>query len=365
MGLGKKLGQLNTTTNSQLETAKVPVSEGGYNASNVPTLRPASAITHSEVTTIQTLSAEARTEYTGREMNRYGLVKPRTPDGSAFPNRDVSQLVVDKMWRIVCINELHAFYTQDQLQTLVDRACKHDYRTLQMIWELPTIDMAVDLAVLGLYDIVLFLDDSGSMAYHEPTEGMKRFDLLKEITRTCAFWGTLMDPDGIVVRFFNSSVEGNGLSSVKDVDDLFLRVSPSGTTPLGRELENKILNRMVLPVLSSGGLSRPVLVITITDGEPDSKPDVVSAITKCRDAGMRSKYGSHMMAFGMCQVGLDPKATAYLGTLDKDPHIGSIVDATSDYSIEEKECGAGFTPGAYTVKLLIGSCDPSYDKSDE
>jgi hypothetical protein len=365
MGLGKKLGQLNTTTNSQLETAKVPVSEGGYNPSNIPTLRTAPAITYSEVKTIQTLSAEARTEYTGREVNRYGLVKPRTPDGSAFPNRDVSQLVVDKMWRIICINELHAFYTQDQLQTLVDRACKHDYRTLQLIWELPTIDMAVDLAVLGLYDIVLFLDDSGSMEYHEMSEGMKRFDLLKEITRTCAFWGTLMDPDGIVVRFFNSNVEGNGLSSVKEVDQLFSGVSPSGTTPLGRELENKILNKIVMPVLSSGGLNRPVLVITITDGSPDSTADVITAITKCRDAGIRSKYGSHMMSFGFAQVGSDSKATAYLGSLDKDPHIGKFIDATSEYSIEEKECGSGFTPAAWTVKLLIGSVDPSYDQSDE
>lgn len=235
------------------------------------------------------------------------------------------------------------------------------------VWELPTIDMAVDIAVLGLYDIVLFVDDSGSMDYVEPDEGMKRFDLMKEVMKTVAFWATLMDPDGVVVRFFNSNVEGNGLSSVKDVDALLKTVSPEGMTPMGEQLENKILNKIVLPLLIKGELNRPVLTITLTDGEPTNKQAVIDTIVKCRDAGLRSKYGEHAMSFSFCQIGEERAATKYLGDLDTHPVVGKLIDCTSSYDIEWNECGRNpaFTVGAYMVKLLIGSVDDAYDALDE
>lgn len=367
MGLGKKLASTNATTDAQLQHSKTHVSEGGYNASNIPVLPTAPAMTPGDLLEVSKLSSEARQDYRGKEVNSFGLVKPSVPTGSEYPNPDISALVVEKMWRIVCQKKLHAFYTQGQLQEYVNRACKHDYRILMRVWELPTIDMAVDIAVLGLYDIVLFVDDSGSMDYVEPSEGMKRFDLMREVMKTVAFWATLMDPDGVVVRFFNSNAEGNGLSSIKDVDDLLKTVVPDGMTPLGEQLENKILNKIVLPLMIKSELNRPVLTITLTDGEPSNKQAVIDTIVKCRDASMKSKYGEHAMSFGFAQIGEERAATKYLNYIDTHPVVGKLIDCTSSFNIEWEECGRNpaFTVGAYMVKLLIGSVDESYDSLDE
>lgn len=68
--------------------------------------------------------------------------------------------------------------------------------------------MTINLEILGLYDIIIFADDSGSISTREPKEdNMSRFEILKNVIETIGFWTTLLDPDGIVVRFFNSSIE--------------------------------------------------------------------------------------------------------------------------------------------------------------
>ena len=302
----------------------------------------------------------------GRSVNMNNLVKPTIPSGSEYTDREVSAMVVEKMWRIVCLKELFTFYTQEQLQDLVNRACKHDYRILMKNWNLPTLNMTADLAVLGLYDIVIFADDYGSMGYPDKsTDGMTRFQLLKEVIKTIGFWATLMDFDGVVLRFFNSQVEGDGMQTSTDVEKLFTNVVPSGGTPMGEELENKILHKMVAPFLQSGNLNRPVLVITITDGVPSNESRVVQAITKCQNMCKSSKYGENAMAFSFAQIGADTVATAYLSKLDTDPAIGKLIDCTSEYNIEKTECGEGFTEAVWVVKLMIGAVDPEYDKADE
>lgn len=94
--------------------------------------------------------------------------------------------------------------------------------------------MATDLAVLGLYDIIINADDSTSMRLTEPNEdGLDRFTIMKIVINTIGFWSTLMDPDGIVVRFFNSNVGGDGIGTMQDTLNLFEKVRPNGSTPMG------------------------------------------------------------------------------------------------------------------------------------
>ena len=69
-------------------------------------------------------------------------------------------------------------------------------------------ELAIDLASLALYDIVMFADDSGSMAFEENGE---RIDDLKLIASKVAEVATMFDDDGILMRFMNSPVQGNGL----------------------------------------------------------------------------------------------------------------------------------------------------------
>jgi len=62
------------------------------------------------------------------------------------------------------------------------------------------------------------------------------------------------------------------------------------------------------------------------------------------------------------------KARDFLGKLDEDASIGSIVDCTSNYESESDEMrklGQDLTPDMWLVKLLLGSIDSEYDSKDE
>jgi hypothetical protein len=365
MGLGKKLGQMNSTATSQVAHANAPLAENGFNAQNIPNLQP-SPITREDVTQMHQLAQEARSDYAHVQQNQFNLQKPTVPIGTEYPNQDVSTLVVEKLWRIVCLKKLHGFYTQNSLQNLVNRACKHDYKTLMTQWGLPTLDMAVDLAVLGLYDIVIFGDDSGSMGTEEPKEdNLTRWEILKQVVKTIGFWSSLMDADGVVVRFINSNQEGNGISNSAEIDSIFRMVRPSGGTPLGEQLDAKIIRKIIVPVIQSQEIQRPVLVLTITDGEPTTRASVKQSILNCRNFCAGTKYGENAVAFSFAQVGSDRNATSYLSELDTDAQVGHLIDCTSEFSIEKEECGAGFTEAVWVVKLMIGAVDPAYDQSDE
>lgn len=73
--------------------------------------------------------------------------------------------------------------------------------------------IANDVVKLALYDIVLYVDDSGSMAFEENGQ---RIEDLKVILDRVAFAATLFDKDGISVRFMNTDLsqmrDNNGRS---------------------------------------------------------------------------------------------------------------------------------------------------------
>lgn len=367
-GLSKKLGQQNNMTSGQLQMAQQPVTEAGFNTQNIIGLQQAPVLSQTDLQNIRETKMEARNEYIGHENNNFGLKKPNVPNGLQYPDSEMSSLVVEKIWRIVCLKNLHSFYTQQELQNLTDRACRHDYKILKQQWNLPTFDMTVDLSILGLYNIILLADDSGSMKTREPTEdNITRWELLKIISKTISFWATLMDSDGIEVRFLNSKYEGNCICTQQEVDVLFNQVrEPSGGTPIGEVIEFKILNGLVAPFLTrSQKLDKPVLVLTITDGEPTNKQAVINAILKCKEMCSKSHYGENAMAFSFAQVGHDENATNYLAEIDTHPIIGHLIDCTSEFNVEQKECGPNFTEAVWVVKTMIGAIDPAYDQADE
>ena len=69
-------------------------------------------------------------------------------------------------------------------------------------------ELAIDLASLALYDIFLIADDRGSMTFEEAGQGIED---LKLIASKVAKVATMIDYDGILMRFLNSSMQGNGL----------------------------------------------------------------------------------------------------------------------------------------------------------
>jgi hypothetical protein len=50
------------------------------------------------------------------------------------------------------------------------------------------------------------------------------------------------------------------------------QVQYSGLTPLATSLGSKVLQPIVFSLAASGQLAKPVLIITITDGEPTDTP---------------------------------------------------------------------------------------------
>ena len=253
-------------------------------------------------------------------------------------------------------------------------------------WRIPA-EVGQDIVKLALFDVILYIDDSGSMAFEENGE---RIDDLKLILNRVAFATSLFDTDGIQVRFMNSPTQGNGIRNEQQVEQLVSQVKFSGMTPLGRELNNKILQPLVIQPARAGQLQKPVLVITVTDGQPtgESSNHVNQVMLQASQELQRNpRYGKGALSFQFAQVGNDLKAREFLGKLDEDAAIGDIIDCTSskhsccsscwlmlictsDYEVEADEMKnatppVDLTPELWLIKLLLGSIDSSYDTQDE
>lgn len=146
-----------------------------------------------------------------------------------------------------------------------------------------------------------------------------------------------------------------------------LQVQFTGMTPLGSSLDSKVIRPFLGGGISNRNLQKPILVITITDGEPTGEPQntVANVIKNAKNMCANSVYGPNAIAFEFAQVGKDTKAQAFLGRLDTDPEIGKMIDATSYYELEAEEYmrrGVNLTPELWLVKLMVGAVDPTYDE---
>lgn len=160
----------------------------------------------------------------------------------------------------------------------VDRVAQRVVQTgalqkLAAMWKLP-LELAADLVKIALFDVVVLIDDSGSMAFEQNGE---RIEDLKMILGKVASACALFDDDGLQVRFLNSNLQGNNITSEQQAVQLVQQVQFSGLwisqselttglTPLGTSLDQKILQPLLLGPARSNQLRKPLLVIAITDG---------------------------------------------------------------------------------------------------
>lgn len=286
--------------------------------------------------------------------------------GNQQGDAHVSSQAIAKVHSIIQINGLQAFYPPQQLQILERRLSGIDFRALARKWSM-NLELAIDLASLALYDIVIYADDSTSMKY---ADGGERIDDLKLILERVADVSTLFDDDGISIRAINSKNVGDGITTAAAAAAYVANLRFSGMTPLGTEMEKKILEPMVYAPIKHGNLPKPVLVVTITDGEPTNEPTqkIFSVIKNVKKVTSRSRYGPKAVAFSFAQVGKDMEAQEFLGRLDTDRDVGAMVDCTSYFELEAEEYkrkGVILTPEIWMVKMLVGAVDPSYDEQDE
>ncbi|GAQ87873.1 hypothetical protein KFL_003840050 [Klebsormidium nitens] len=281
-------------------------------------------------------------------------------------NQGQNQGILAKLQSIVQVNQLHRFYQPQQLQTLAQRIEQTvDFNALAARWGMPK-ELAIDLACLGLYDIVILADDSSSMSFEEQGE---RIEDLKLVLSKVAEVATMFDQDGILIRFLNSNVQGNGIRNAQEAEGIVKQVRFQGLTPLAGSMQSHVLEPVVFNLARSGQLAKPVLVITITDGEPSDSPrDAILQVIANARRQLAPQYGPKAVAFQFAQVGRDQRAQHFLEKLDKSPEVGDVIDCTSYYELEAEEFkrkGIDMTVEIWLVKLMVGAVDPSYDAEDE
>jgi len=269
-----------------------------------------------------------------------------------------------------CVQDqnIQAFYPPGSLDMIATKvASSGALAKIASEWRMP-LELASDLVKLSLFDTILYVDDSGSMAFEE---GGERIDDLKLILSRVAYATSLFDQDGIQVRFMNNRLEGNNIASEQQALQLVQQVKFSGLTPLGTGMWNKIIQPLVLGPARANALQKPVLIIAITDGTPagESKDEIFSVIQRTDAELRRTRYGPDAISYQFAQVGNDQKATRFLEELDNHPQIGGLVDCTSNFELEQEEMmrksGVDLTPELWLVKLLMGAIDSSYDTKDE
>lgn len=167
----------------------------------------------------------------------------------------------------------------------------------------------------------------------------------------------------------NSDKAGNNLRTERDASQLVRSINYMGVTPLGTQLDAKVLQPLVITPARSNNMPKPVLCIIITDGEPvgESRDKINTVIAGAKQALSSTRYGAGAVAFEFAQVGKDQGAQKFLATIDNDPAIGPMVDCTSYYELEQMEMsrkGVDLTPGMWLVKLMVGSIDKTYDERD-
>jgi hypothetical protein len=200
------------------------------------------------------------------------------------------------------------------------------------------MEVATDLMKLALFDVILYVDDSGSIEFEE--KGLRK-EQLRQILGIVATVASTFDQDGIEVRFMNSMEEGHGIRSSIDVENLVSRVRFSGLTPLGTSLRQKVIDPLVVGPIRSGRLQKPVLVITITDGQPagEAHSTVRDTISYAVHEAQRAQYSTGAVSFQFSQVGNDTRARDFLSDLDEDPEIGQLIDCTSSKLHKVVYCG--------------------------
>mmetsp|Transcript_11888 Transcript_11888/g.35570 ORF Transcript_11888/g.35570 Transcript_11888/m.35570 type:complete len:444 (+) Transcript_11888:82-1413(+) len=318
------------------------------------------------------LAASVATAYTaqpGYSQQGYnqlpqGYVQPTQGYGQAAQSGEFYGAIHAKLSALVPQNGLQAFYSPPTIDSVAHRLAAIDWRALAATWNLP-VELCLDLVGLALYDIVIYCDDSGSMKFEE---GGSRIDDLKAVLDRVSSVVTLLDADGISLRAMNYTGQADGVRTSQQAAHFVSQLEFKGLTPMGEMLERRIIEPILESRLNTRQLTKPLLVITITDGEPSEAPGKVQReVAEAKRHCQQSPYGAGAIAFAFAQVGTDMGAQRFLATLDNDPDVGRMVDCTSHFELEQAEClkkGVQLTPDMWMLKLLVGGIDRSYDNQD-
>lgn len=217
-----------------------------------------------------------------------------------------------------------------------------------------------DLTKIGLYDIIVFCDDSGSMLQDT------RFEDQKSVVQRVSRIARTYNRSGLSLRFINFEDDENyNHLSQDEINGVMSKVFPSGSTKLGTKLLEKVLFPFVLNPARRMALNKPVLISIITDGEPtDENVDTLKhAILACKSElgkcvnSRGLPYGRSAVTFQINRIGNSPESKRFMDRLSNDPEIANLIfcnDETLDAAVRK----AGPDSGAlntWLTQLLAGA----------
>ncbi|KAF9651713.1 hypothetical protein BDM02DRAFT_3184229 [Thelephora ganbajun] len=215
----------------------------------------------------------------------------------------------------------------------------------------PTAPSEDVLKQLVDYDVVILMDDSGSM---RGSRWRQAVSVMKGVVKKAIEY----DEDGIGIQFLNNN-QRKIVKSVEEVERLFEGVQPRCSTPLGRRLGD-ICNGYLRSLKSAKRKPKRCLIVAITDGVPTDEQQVYAAIKNT--ANELDRLGAPLTQLGIqfVQIGNDGGAAAFLKELDDDlkgtteGKVGRDIVDTVPYH------GAELT-SEELVKILIGAINRKVD----
>ena len=160
-------------------------------------------------------------------------------------------------------------------------------------------------------DYTLILDKSGSMATMD-VNGKSRWESVRESTLALANKISTLDPDGITVYVFSGKHARYDNVTPDKVMQIFKEHEPMGSTNLAGVLTHAFEDWNKRK--KAGQLKTGDTILVVTDGEPDDRKSVASAI-KSVSQNMDS---DEELAVSFLQIGNDSSASSYLKSLDDD-----------------------------------------------
>lgn len=228
-----------------------------------------------------------------------------------------------------------------------------------------SIAEANDLVALQEYEVMLIIDDSGSMSLPAAPASQRslmapgvasRWDELKTTVALIVDIATCFDESGLDFFFLNRGYL-QGIRSSQDPQFLNAFASgPSGTTPLTESLQM---------VANQYHGEKPVLLFILTDGEPNGGPKVFEKELK-KMVTRKSTDRTFRVQIMAC-TGEDD-AVGYLNDIDE--KFGKV-DVTDDYYSEMQEVLKKvrrvnkFTRGDWCMKAMLGPISSKFDAWDE
>ena len=150
-------------------------------------------------------------------------------------------------------------------------------------------------------DYILVIDRSGSMSGN-------RWKEAEAAVKTLAPYICKFDPDGVTLLLFDHEVQRfDGIKSEEEVKGIFSSYRPRGSTNLSLALHTAFLDHF-------GGKLGATTVLVVTDGAPDSQPEVERIIRRAANSLEKDEE----LSVSFIQIGTDRGATKFLQYLDDD-----------------------------------------------